>query len=108
LLRKLHFLLDSRGKIGIISHQVTKQFELIIWCASALIETSGSWVHSILRARACFISALVKVEHRAIRIYFAHPNTTADKAGSPVGDDLQRKANATLNLRACPNLRPVG
>jgi hypothetical protein len=34
--------------------------------------------------------------------------TTAPEAGSPVSDDLQQIVNATLNLRACPKIRPAG
>jgi hypothetical protein len=40
-------------------------------------------------------------------IYLAHPNDR-HKAGSPVSDDLQQTVNATLNLRACPKIRPAG
>ena len=49
----LHFLLDSGRKIGIISHQVNEAVTRhYLSGASTMIEMSGGWVHSILRARA--------------------------------------------------------
>jgi hypothetical protein len=71
-----------------------------------MIEMSGGWVHSILRARAKIsIQAPFKIEQDTEQFISPFP-TTATKAGSPVGDDLQHIVNATLNLRACPKFTP--
>jgi hypothetical protein len=49
----LHFLLDKPEKFSIISHQVSEAEKLVKFGgASTLIETSGGWVHSVLRAWA--------------------------------------------------------
>jgi len=47
-----------------------------------MIEMSGGWVHSILRARASLlISALVKIEEIYEQaIYLAHPNNDRHKS----------------------------
>jgi hypothetical protein len=51
----LHFLLDKPEKFSIISHQVTEAEKMVKFGgASTLIELSGGWVHSFLRARALY------------------------------------------------------
>jgi len=51
----LHFLLDKPEKFSIISHQVTEAEKMVKFGgASTLIEMSGGWVHSVLRARAYY------------------------------------------------------
>jgi hypothetical protein len=79
----LHFLLDKPKKFSIISHQVSEAKKMVgFGGASTLIEMSGGWVHSVLRAGRIIDFRPGRVE-QVSSIYLAHPQRPPRKPDRP-------------------------